>query len=225
MPTTFTGPLIPSQNFKITLPDGAYVNDAGEVVADMSGNPGGPIAATTLSASGAVTFDDTLDVAGAVVLTDTLDVGGATGLGVANITSANIGTADVNTSLIVTGATVVGLEDSFTVCGVSIFGDAAAVYVGSPFAGAVVKVQSVVNGEALTTGGETVVIGLGVPGTPMTDGTITIATLSAIGDLDVCNPSALNTVSVGSVISIDPAGTNASEGSTVNLTFTIRRSA
>lgn len=125
-----------------------------------------------------------------------------------------------------TGASIVGLEDSFTVCGVSIFGAGGGpFYVASPFAGAVVKVQSVVNGEALTVGGETVAIGLGVPGTPMTNGTITIASLAAIGDLDVANPSALNTVSVGSIISITPAGTNASEGSTVNLTFTIRRSA
>ena len=197
---------------RFVVPEEYYSVANGEVTLALTSFEGGAGDFTTIDASGAVTF------------LDTLDVGGATTLAATNITAANVGTATINTTLTVTGAAVVGLEDSFTVCGVSIFGDTAPVYVASPFAGAVVKVQSVVNG-ALTTGGETVVIGLGVPGTPMTDGTITIATLSAIGDLDVCNPSALNTVSVGSVISIDPAGTNASFGSTVNLTFTIRRSA
>ncbi len=198
---------------RFVIPEDYYSVANGEVTLALTSFAGGAGDFTTLDASGAVTF------------LDTLDVGGATTLAATNITSANVGTATINTTLTLTGAAVVGLEDSFTVCGVSIFGNTAPVYVASPFAGAVVKVQSVVNGEALTTGGETVVIGLGVPGTPMTDGTITIATLAAIGDLDVCNPSALNTVAVGSVLSIDPAGTNASEGSTVNLTFTIRRSA
>lgn len=198
---------------RFVVPEEYYSVANGEVTLALTSFAGGAGDFTTIDASGAVTF------------LDTLDVGGATTLAATNITSANVGTATVNTTLTLTGAAVVGLEDSFTVCGVSIFGDAAPVYVASPFAGAVVKVQSVVNGEALTVGGETVVIGLGVPGTPMTNGTITIASLSAIGDLDVANPTALNTVSVGSVISIDPAGTNASEGSTVNLTFTIRRSA
>jgi hypothetical protein len=66
--TTFTGPLVPSDVFKITLPGTATVNDAGEVVADLSGFVGGAISATTLTASGAVAFADTLAVAGASAL-------------------------------------------------------------------------------------------------------------------------------------------------------------
>ena len=37
MTTAFTGPLIPAQDFKITLPGTATVNDAGQVVVDLSG--------------------------------------------------------------------------------------------------------------------------------------------------------------------------------------------
>jgi len=66
--TTFTGPLVPSDVFKITLPGSATVNAAGEVVVDLSGFVGGAISATTLTASGAVAFADTLAVDGASTL-------------------------------------------------------------------------------------------------------------------------------------------------------------
>lgn len=51
--TTFTGPLVPSDVFKITLPGTATVNDAGEVVADLSGDAITPV---TLDVSGLATL-------------------------------------------------------------------------------------------------------------------------------------------------------------------------
>lgn len=65
MTTPFTGTLVPANNWIITPPANAYVNANGEVVVDLSGEPGGPVVATTLSASGAVQFDSTLNVDGA----------------------------------------------------------------------------------------------------------------------------------------------------------------
>lgn len=68
MTTPYTGNVVPADNTVIIPPANAYVNEAGQIVMDMSGEPGGPVAATTLSASGAVTFASTLAVAGASAL-------------------------------------------------------------------------------------------------------------------------------------------------------------
>lgn len=68
MTTPYTGNVVPADDTIIIPPANAYVNDAGQIVMDMSGEPGGPVAATTLSASGAVTFASTLAVAGASAL-------------------------------------------------------------------------------------------------------------------------------------------------------------
>jgi len=65
MTTPYTGVIVPANNWVIVPPVNAYVDDAGQINIDLSGEPGGPVAATTLSASGAVTFDSTLAVAGA----------------------------------------------------------------------------------------------------------------------------------------------------------------
>ena len=68
MTTPYTGNVVPAENTVIIPPANAYVNGNGEIVMDLSGEPGGPVVATTLSASGAVAFADTLAVAGASAL-------------------------------------------------------------------------------------------------------------------------------------------------------------
>lgn len=88
MTTAFTGPLIPAQDFKITLPGTATVNDAGQVVVDLSGFVGGAISATTLSATGAVDFDSTLNVDGATTLRGTTIATGNLSATLGNITAA-----------------------------------------------------------------------------------------------------------------------------------------
>ena len=71
-----------------------------------TGNISGPIAATTLSASGAATLNSTFAVAGATTLSGTLAVSGATtaaALGCTTLTAS--GAATLNSTLAVTGAT------------------------------------------------------------------------------------------------------------------------
>lgn len=109
MTTPFTGPLVPADNFKITVPDDSYVNEAGEVVINMSGNPGGPIAATTLSASGAVQFDDDLNVDGATT-THALAATGA----ISATTTVTAGTELVATTTVTAGTGVTATTGNIT---------------------------------------------------------------------------------------------------------------
>lgn len=76
----------------------------------------------------------------------------------------------------------------------------------SPVAGTITKIQSITD-AALATGDATLTGKIGA--TAITTGVITITQSgSAAGDVDVCSPSAANTVSVGSVISLTVGGTN-----------------
>jgi len=65
MSTPYTRNVVPADNWIIIPPANAVVDSSGQIVMDMSGEPGGPVVATTLSASGAVDFDSTLNVDGA----------------------------------------------------------------------------------------------------------------------------------------------------------------
>lgn len=130
--------------------------------------------------------------------------------------------ADVTaTTFTETDATVVGrLEavtlDVLTLVGTGVYGFA------SPFAGTIVKVQSRLKG-ALTTGDATITGKIGA--TAITNGALTVTQAdSAAGDIDVANPTAANTVAIGSNVNFTIGGTNdAVVGAT--LTVTIKRSA
>ncbi len=79
-------------------------------------------------------------------------------------------------------------------------------YAVSPLAGTISKIYSIIEG-ALTVGNATLTGKIGA--TPITNGAITITQAgSAAGDVDSATPSAANTVTAGSVISVTVGGTN-----------------
>ena len=203
--TAFTGPLVPSDVFKITLPGTATVNDAGEVVADLSGFVGGAISATTLTASGAVAFADTLGVTGASTL--------------AAVSSTAL---TASTSLTVTGASVVGLEVPFNLSVANLNGTS--VYRFTPsVSGTIVKIISNLQ-AALATGDATITAAIG--GVAVTNGVVTITQVaSAAGDVDLATPTAANVVVANvSDVSFTVGGTN-SANVAAQLTVVIRRTA
>lgn len=226
--TAFTGPLVPSDVFKITLPGTATVNDAGEVVADLSGFVGGAISATTLTASGAVAFADTLAVAGASALhatgiTGALTVSTTLGVTGASTLAAVSSTAlTASTSLTVTGASVVGLEVPFNLSVANLNGTS--VYRFTPsVSGTIVKIISNLQ-AALATGDATITAAIG--GVAVTNGVVTITQVaSAAGDVDLATPTAANVVVANvSDVSFTVGGTN-SANVAAQLTVVIRRTA
>ena len=89
-----------------------------------------------------------------------------------------------------------------------------------PYAGTVTSIVSITEG-ILTTGDATLTAKIGATG--ITDGVITIANAaSAAGDIDTATPSALNTVVVGSKLSLTVGGTNAT-ATVANCLFEITR--
>jgi len=119
--------------------------------------------------------------------------------------------------LTLTGASVVGLTEHITLKIESLIGTG--VYgIPSPVAGTIVKIQSWLDG-ALTTGNATLTAKIGA--VAVTNGVITITqAASAIGDIDVCNPTAANVVAVGSNINLTVGGTNdADRGATVVISI------
>lgn len=188
---------------------------------------------TTLAASGAVTAATTLGVTGAATLGSTLAVAGTSTLhntsvigtlGVSSTSTLAATTATALTassSLTVTGASIVGLHEHLTLdvptlVGTGVYG------LPSPVAGTITKIQTRLKAP-LTTGDATLTAKIGA--TSVTNGVVTITQSgSAIGDIDVANPTAQNTVAVGSNLSVTVGGTNdAVVGATV--VFTILRSA
>jgi len=191
-------------------------------------------ACTTLAASGAVTCATTLGVTGASTMAavgcTTLAASGAvtcaTTLGITGTTTAaavNSTALAASTSLTVTGATVVGLHEHVTVDIVTLAGAGGTVYgFASPVAGTITKIQSWLKG-AITTADAVITGKIGA--VAITNGVVTIAQVdSAQGDVDVANPTAANTVAVGSNVNFTVSGTqDAVIGAT--LTVSILRSA
>jgi hypothetical protein len=127
--------------------------------------------------------------------------------------------------LTVTGSSIVGLETHLTVQVTNLVGASAKVYgFASPVAGTITKIQSRLAGAALTTGDATITGKIG--STAITNGALTITQSgSAEGDIDVANPTAANTVAVGSNVNFTVGGTNDAAAAFAVLTVTIRRTA
>ena len=169
-------------------------------------------------ANGEVSCDLTSFAGGAGLFT-TLGVTGATTLATASATALT-----ASTSLTVTGANIVGLTESITFPASNIRAASAGVYgVASPYAGTIVKVYTFLN-NALATGDA--VLTTNINGVAVTNGVVTITQVgSAVGDVDVATPTALNTVAVGDSISVAVSGANDANPSSALVTVVIRRSA
>lgn len=90
---------------------------------------------------------------------------------------------------------------------------ASTVYLPSPVAGTITKIQTIINGAIAT---DNAVITGKIGSTDITDGVITIATSgSAAGDIDSATPSAANTVAVGSNINFTTNGASTNTVSAV----------
>lgn len=77
-------------------------------------------------------------------------------------------------------------------------------YIVAPFTGTLTKIHSVISGAIA---GADAVLTASIDGTPVTDGVLTITQSgSAAGDMDQATPTANNTVSAGSVISVASDG-------------------
>lgn len=201
---------------------------------------------STLAVTGAATLSNNLAVAGTSALhgtaitgtltvSSTLGVTGATTMAAASCTTlaassnasvggtlgvtgaTTLGAATVGTSLTVTGATIVGKDEYVTLDVANLHGTG--VYgLASPVAGTLVKIQSRLKAALAT--GDAVVTGK-IGNTAITNGAFTVTqSLSAAGDIDVANPTAQNTVVVGSDINFTVSGTNTADvGCTLTLTF------
>ncbi len=129
-----------------------------------------------------------------------------------------------NTSLNVTGATIVGLTVYLTLNIPSLQSGATISRLASPVAGTIIKIWSDLAGASLLTGDAT--ISTKISGSAVTNGTITITEAgSAVGDVDSCTPTAVNTVAEGSDISFAIGGGNTEFFATATLTIVILRSA
>lgn len=133
-------------------------------------------------------------------------------------------TVTATTSLVATGATIVGLTESVSFSATNIRAASAGVFgVASPYAGTIVKVYTWLN-QALATGDA--VLTANINGVAVTNGAVTITNAgSAVGDVDVATPTALNTVAVGDSISVAVSGANTANPSSAQVTVVIRRSA
>lgn len=128
-------------------------------------------------------------------------------------------------SVTVTGTSIVGLHEHVTLQITNLVGTDAKVYgFASPVAGTITKIQSCLNGAALTTGDATITGK--IASTAITNGALTITQSgSAAGDIDTANPTAANTVSVGSYVNFTVSGTNDATAAFATVTVTFLRSA
>lgn len=101
-------------------------------------------------------------------------------------------------------------------------GSAEAVYfMVCPHAGAITKIQSVIDG-AVSTADITITPKIGA--TAVTDGVVTIATAaSAAGDVDSATPSAANVVTAGQAINFTVTGGGSGGSPRIHLAVTISR--
>ncbi len=240
MSVSYTGYVDSTVPLKLLLPNATIAN--GEVSCDLTSFAGGAGLFTTLHATGAVTMDTSatvgttlavagtstlhavnmtgaLAVTGAATVSTTLGVTGATTLAAASSTALT-----ASTSLTVTGANIVGLTESVSFSATNIRAASAGVFgVASPYAGTIVKVYTWLN-QALATGDA--VLTTNINGVAVTNGAVTITNAgSAVGDVDVATPTALNTVAVGDSISVAVSGANTANPSSAQVTVVIRRSA
>lgn len=182
---------------------------------------GAVLCGSTVGITGAVTMGSSLAVAGTSTLHNTSIIG-TLGVSSTSTLAATTTTAlTATTSITLTGASVIGLHEHVTLdvptlVGTGVYG------LPCPVAGTITKVQTRLKAP-LTTGDATLTAKIGATG--VTNGVVTITQSgSAIGDIDVANPTAANTVSVGSNLSVTVGGTNdAVVGATV--VFSILRSA
>ena len=92
-------------------------------------------------------------------------------------------------------------------------------YIVSPYAGTLAKMYSVIDAPV---GGADTLLTTKIGGVDVTDGAITISyTGSAIGDVDSCTPSALNTVTAGQAIEIECDGGTNTSAAHAHLTIVI----
>ncbi len=142
-----------------------------------------------------------------------IQVGASVGLAIANdLSEVDPATARANIA-----ANKLALELDIA----DLVGGNAAVYrVVSPVAGTIKKIYSVLEGHALTTGDATLTSKIGA--TAITNGQATITQAgSAIGDVDVATPTALNVVAIGDVVSVTVGGTNDDADATAKVTVYI----
>jgi len=182
------------------------------LAASSNATVGGTLGVTGTSTMAAINASGTVAAAGAMTVGTTLGVTGATTLAAASSTALT-----ASTSLTVTGASIVGLHEHVTLdipslVGTTVYG------LPSPVAGTITKIQTRLKG-ALTTGDATITGKIGA--SAITNGVVTITqAASAAGDIDVANPTAANTVSVGSNVNFTIGGTNDAEvGATMVITF------
>lgn len=185
----------------------------GETLA-VTGNITGSATVTgaDLVATDDLTVGDDAAITGALTVGETLGVTGATTLAAASSTALT-----ASTSLTVTGASIVGLHEHVTLdipslVGTTVYG------LPSPVAGTITKIQTRLKG-ALTTGDATITGKIGA--SAITNGVVTITqAASAAGDIDTANPTAANTVVIGSNVNFTIGGTNdAAVGATMVITF------
>lgn len=212
------------------------INDAGEIIADLTSTVGGAIAATTLSASGATTLSTTLAVAGAstlhaVTATTVHATGAATLDSTLNVTglvtAANVtatGTVDVSASAKIRLPAANALNQySLQINLKDIIGaNGATGYVVVPLGGAgTIQQIDVVLDNTTATG--SLVLTASIGATPVTGGVVTILSGVAAGTAATpAVPSAANTVAAGDVLKIVPSGTQDAAG-TGMVTLSMRR--
>ena len=131
------------------------------------------------------------------------------------IAANNLSEVNAATSRANLGANLLALEVNITsLVGAGVF------HIASPVGGVIMKIKSVLEGHALTTGDATLTAKIG--STPVTTGVITITEAgSAIGDEDSCAPSAARTVTEDGVISITVGGTNDNASATARVVLLI----
>lgn len=162
MTTPYTGVVLPSDPTVITPPANAYVDDAGQIHMDLSGSPGGPVVATTLSATGAVDFDSTLNVDGATTLHGATLASGNLTVSAGSISASTTVTAGTGFTATTGGLTAAAGNIVATLGNITASAGNIAATLGS------VTAPAVVASTSLTVTGASV-IGLEVPFTLLVD--------------------------------------------------------